>query len=73
MRRAAALCAGALAALWAAAPGVGSDWPVLRLAGDYAGWRLAHDLLTSLDPAPTALDRDAVFGGNAAQLYRLTL
>ncbi len=52
----------------------GSDWPVLRLAGDYAGWwRLAHDLLTSLDPAPTALDRDAVFGGNAAQLYRLTL
>lgn len=52
----------------------GSDWPVLRLAGDYAGWwQLAHDLLTSLDPAPTASDHEAVFGGNAAKLYRLTL
>jgi L-fuconolactonase len=52
----------------------GSDWPVLRLAGDYAGWwQLAHQILESLDPAPTAADVEAVFGGNAARLYGLTL
>ena len=51
----------------------GSDWPVLRLAGDYAGWwRLAHDLLTSLDPAPTALSRRRLWR-QCRQLYRLTL
>lgn len=50
----------------------GSDWPVLRLAGDYAGWlALAEGLLDELEPRPTPADREAVFGGNAAALYRL--
>ncbi|MBR0552799.1 amidohydrolase family protein [Stakelama marina] len=43
----------------------GSDWPVLTLAGTYAGW---------LDQAralvPTA-HQNAVFGGNARQIYGL--
>ncbi|MBK1842267.1 amidohydrolase family protein [Azospirillum sp. YIM B02556] len=43
----------------------GSDWPVLRLAGDYAGWL---EMCRQLVPADA---HDAVFGGNAAAFYRL--
>jgi len=44
----------------------GSDWPVLTLAGDYAGWlAAAEELCGNLG----ASDRDAVFGGNAARVY----
>jgi len=50
----------------------GSDWPVLRLAGDYAGWlALAKGLVDELEPRATPADREALFGGNAATLYRL--
>lgn len=50
----------------------GSDWPVLRLAGDYAGWlAMSHELLDRVEPAPTAAQRDAVFGLNALRLYSL--
>lgn len=46
----------------------GSDWPVLDLAGDYAGWRmLAHDLSGLSDPADLA----ALFGETARRFYRL--
>lgn len=45
----------------------GSDWPVLTSASDYAEW-LA--IATSLIPAA---DHAAVFGGNAARLYRLSV
>lgn len=45
----------------------GSDWPVLGLAGDYAGW---HGLARSwLDGDAQA--EAAVFGGTARALYRL--
>ncbi|CAN7361388.1 amidohydrolase family protein [Pseudoduganella sp. LjRoot289] len=44
----------------------GSDWPVLRLAADYAAWLAASDaLLAHLDQG----QRDAVFGLNAARFY----
>jgi L-fuconolactonase len=43
----------------------GSDWPVVTLAGDYAGW-----LAQACDLVP-ADHHDAVFGGNAARIYRL--
>ncbi|HYF86467.1 amidohydrolase family protein [Azospirillum sp.] len=43
----------------------GSDWPVLRLAGDYPGWL---DMCRRLIPAEA---HPAVFGGNAATFYRL--
>lgn len=47
----------------------GSDWPVLQLAGDYAGWvRACEQLLAPLD----AGDRDAVWAGNAERFYRLS-
>jgi L-fuconolactonase len=50
----------------------GSDWPVLRLAGDYTAWRaLAEALVDAVDPSPSDADRAALFGGNAAALYRL--
>lgn len=43
----------------------GSDWPVLRLAGDYAGWaEQCRDIVPSEH-------HDAVFGGNATSFYRL--
>lgn len=46
----------------------GSDWPVLNLAGDYAGWSaLADTLLGSLQPNELA----AVRGGTAARFYRI--
>ena len=44
----------------------GSDWPVLRLAGSYAGW----DALTDALLAPlTARERAAILGGNARAFY----
>ncbi|CAO3440880.1 amidohydrolase family protein [Azospirillum endophyticum] len=43
----------------------GSDWPVLRLAGDYTGWL---EMCRRLVPADA---HDAVFGVNAAAFYRL--
>jgi L-fuconolactonase len=46
----------------------GSDWPVLNLASDYAGWIAASmALLVGLNEA----DRAAVFGLNARRFYRL--
>jgi L-fuconolactonase len=46
----------------------GSDWPVLNLNGDYLLWHsIATLLLSSLADAL----RDAIFGDNAAALYRL--
>jgi L-fuconolactonase len=57
---------GARRLLW------GSDWPVLNLASDYAGWwQLAHDLAQRLYPSPHPNDLRALFGGNAARLYHL--
>lgn len=51
----------------------GSDWPVLRLAADYAGWwEQAQRLARQLVPAPTPGDLDALFGGNAAGFYGLS-
>ncbi|XHS77395.1 amidohydrolase family protein [Burkholderiaceae bacterium UC74_6] len=50
----------------------GSDWPVLRLATDYADWwQLAHDLADQLQPRPRQDDLLALFGGNAVRLYHL--
>ncbi|MBM3605310.1 MAG: amidohydrolase [Alphaproteobacteria bacterium] len=47
----------------------GSDWPVLELAGDYAGWlqtakALSEDLSSS--------ERESVFSGSAIRIYNLT-
>jgi L-fuconolactonase len=44
----------------------GSDWPVMRLAGDYQAW-----LDFSRDIVPAA-DHAAVFGGNAVRFYSLS-
>ena len=46
----------------------GSDWPVLDLASDYAGWAATSDLLLAGLEEP---ERGAVFGGNAERVYRL--
>ncbi|MBO9623839.1 MAG: amidohydrolase family protein [Sphingomonas sp.] len=43
----------------------GSDWPVVELAGTYAGWLT---LARSIVPAEA---HDAVFGGNAMRIYQL--
>lgn len=57
---------GARRLLW------GSDWPVLNLASDYAGWwDLAHDLAQRLHPLPQPDDLRALFGDNAVRLYHL--
>ncbi|MEO8391068.1 MAG: amidohydrolase family protein [Polaromonas sp.] len=46
----------------------GSDWPVLELAGSYAQWwDETQALLATLD----VVDRAAVMGGNARELYWL--
>jgi L-fuconolactonase len=46
----------------------GSDWPVLLLAGDYAGWLAAtRSLLSDLSPS----ERDDVLGGVAQRFYGL--
>jgi L-fuconolactonase len=44
----------------------GSDWPVLRLAGDYQAWL---DFCRDIVPAE---DHAAVFGGNAIRFYSLS-
>jgi L-fuconolactonase len=46
----------------------GSDWPVVNLAGGYGRWLAASEAL--LAPLSEA-ERAAVFGGNAARVYRL--
>jgi L-fuconolactonase len=46
----------------------GSDWPVLNLNGDYAGWFAAARTLT--DHLKDG-EKEAVFGGNAQSFYRL--
>ena len=55
-------CFGTRRVLW------GSDWPVLELAGDYAGWW--REVETLLAPYPES-ERAAVLGGNARRAYRL--
>lgn len=45
----------------------GSDWPVLNLAGDYAGWFRMADRLASLHGE----ERAALFGGTACRVYGL--
>ena len=46
----------------------GSDWPVVTLVADYAGWRAATmALLAGVDAA----GRDLILGGNAVSFYRL--
>lgn len=46
----------------------GSDWPVVNLAGTYAGWlEVTAELLADL----TAGQRSAILGGNAMRLYGL--
>ena len=53
-------CFGPQRLLW------GSDWPVVDLAGGYAGWfAAAETLLADLSPREKA----AIFGGNAARIY----
>lgn len=46
----------------------GSDWPVLNLAGDYAGWR---DLSRRLSGLTQPDDLTALFGETARRFYRL--
>ena len=55
-------CFGPSRVLW------GSDWPVLELAGSYAGWWQACQQFTA---HLTEAERAAVFGGNALRVYRL--
>jgi len=43
----------------------GSDWPVVNLAGSYAGW------IAQCREIVPAADHYAVFGGNAQRFYRL--
>ena len=54
-------CFGPDRVLW------GSDWPVLELAGSYAGWWQACQEFTQ---HLTQAERAAVFGGNALRVYR---
>lgn len=46
----------------------GSDWPVLNEAGDYAAWLDAAETLTA---RLSARERERIFGGTAAEFYRL--
>jgi L-fuconolactonase len=47
----------------------GSDWPVALLNGDYDRvWQAARRLVEQLAPG----DEDALLGGNAARLYRIS-
>jgi L-fuconolactonase len=46
----------------------GSDWPVLNLAGDYAGWlEMARDLCATCDEA----SQRAIFGETGCRFYRI--
>lgn len=55
-------CFGTDRLLW------GSDWPVLSLAASYAQW---FDAANALVSGVTDSGRDAIFGGNAARVYRV--
>ena len=55
-------CFGPDRVLWS------SDWPVLELAGSYAGWWQACQEFTQ---HLTKAERAAVFGGNALRVYRV--
>lgn len=55
-------CFGPKRLLW------GSDWPVIRLAGDYADWLSQCQDLTA---RCSSTDREAIFAGNARSLYGL--
>lgn len=46
----------------------GSDWPVVRLRGEYEDWFGAAQALTA---NRTATERNAIFGGTAIEFYRL--
>ena len=46
----------------------GSDWPVLRLAGDYEGWLTATHALLADRPNDA---RTAILGGTARRFYGL--
>ena len=48
----------------------GSDWPVCRLAGEYADW---HDAAVRLTDGCSAAERAAIFGGTANRFYDLGL
>ncbi|SDE60117.1 L-fuconolactonase [Paracoccus isoporae] len=46
----------------------GSDWPVLNLAGDYAGWvEMVASIIADLPEA----DRNRIWAGTAQEFYRL--
>jgi L-fuconolactonase len=48
----------------------GSDWPVLTLAGDYAGWiAVSEACIGSLSPSEQA----SVWRGTAQRFYDLSL
>ncbi|SAL03614.1 hydrolase [Caballeronia arationis] len=49
----------------------GSDWPVLNLNGDYAGWHDAARALCRQRPDLEKTDEAAIFGANARSFYRL--
>jgi len=46
----------------------GSDWPVVRLQGEYDTW---HDMAVELTAHLSPADRAAIFGGSAAAFYGL--
>lgn len=46
----------------------GSDWPMLTLAGGYQAW---HDLSEALLDGLAPDARAAIFGGNAARIYKV--
>jgi L-fuconolactonase len=48
---------------------VGSDWPVCTVAGDYARVMAALTDYLADRPAP---EREAVLGGNAQRVYKLS-
>ncbi|MGL1920733.1 MAG: amidohydrolase family protein [Hyphomicrobiales bacterium] len=44
----------------------GSDWPVVNLGADYKSW---HEAVTSFTSEMTSAEKDAIFGGTAANFY----
>ncbi|UZK65454.1 amidohydrolase family protein [Sphingomonas sp. M1-B02] len=46
----------------------GSDWPVIRLAGDYVDW---HTQCRTLLRHLSQPDQSAIFGGNAKRIYAI--
>lgn len=50
----------------------GSDWPVLRLAGEYQAWlEMSHALFDAIEPGLPDAARANLFGGNAMRVYGL--